>query len=446
MPMRANHSNMTEKQEKPMPAKTKRSPVQKSRHGMRPTWKRVLTVLAVFVTAATVAHACSVPVFKYALDHWAPDAYQVFIFHQEPLSEADAARVDQLRTQAKETAANVQVNVVDLNAEMDEPAAEAWKRHADKAVDDPHCVVLMPTGVRGFGREIYSGELESNTVATLLHSPVRQKIGEFLVDGTSVVWVYLESGDQQEDDANVEVLEKELARLEEELKLPEIDSADTGELAGDPEDLKLTMKLVRVSRTDEQETALVEMLLSVEPDLREANLVSHPMVFPVFGRGRALYALVGKGINSSTIEDACVFLTGPCQCTVKAENPGVDLLLPVDWERLIEVPTPAEVDVPLTGLASFANDEPMDEGSDESGTELAVAAGGTAPPAAESGEAASSGDSTPAATGAGTTGTSSGASRPESGSVGAMWTPLLILGLLALIVAVVSFAALPKGS
>lgn len=435
--------NTMEMQEKLMHANTRRSPVHKSQQGTCLTWKRVMTALAVLVTAATVAHACSVPVFKYALDHWAPDAYQVFIFHQEPLSEADAARVDQLRTQAKETAANVQVNVVDLNAEMDELTAEAWKRHAEKQVDDPHCVVLMPTGVRGFGREIYSGDLDSNTVATLLHSPARQKIGEFLVDGTSVVWVYLESGDQKEDDANAELLEKELARLEEELKLPEIDSADTGELAGDPEDLKLTMKLVRVSRTDEQETALVEMLLSVEPDLREANLVSHPMVFPVFGRGRALYALVGKGINSSTIEDACVFLTGPCQCTVKAENPGVDLLLPVDWERLIDVPTPAEVDVPLTGLASFADDAPMDERPDESGTELAAVAGGTAPPDAGSGDASSSGDSTPAAAGAGT---SSGASRPESGSVGAMWTPLLILGLLALIVAVVSFAALPKGS
>jgi cobalamin biosynthesis Mg chelatase CobN len=74
------------------------------------------------------------------------------------------------------------------------------------------------------------------------------------------------------------------------------------------------------------------------------------MVFPVFGRARALYALVGQGINADMIKEAAVFLTEGCQCTVKAENPGVDLLVPVRWDDVIEVSEPEEVDLPLVGL------------------------------------------------------------------------------------------------
>jgi hypothetical protein len=50
------------------------------------------------------------------------------------------------------------------------------------------------------------------------------------------------------------------------------------------------------------------------------------------------------------ITEAAVFLTEGCQCTVKAENPGVDLLVPVRWDDVIEVSEPEEVDLPLVGL------------------------------------------------------------------------------------------------
>ena len=44
---------------------------------------------------------------------------------------------------------------------------------------------------------------------------------------------------------------------------------------------------------------LLQMLLNTEDDLKT---MKEPMAIPVFGRGRALYALVGKGINEETIE------------------------------------------------------------------------------------------------------------------------------------------------
>ena len=75
------------------------------------------------------------------------------------------------------------------------------------------------------------------------------------------------------------------------------------------------------------------------------------MALPVFGRGRALYALVGKGINEDTIEEACKFVTGPCGCEVKRQNPGMDLLMLESWEaKLQEWKNAKENLPPLTGL------------------------------------------------------------------------------------------------
>jgi hypothetical protein len=59
------------------------------------------------------------------------------------------------------------------------------------------------------------------------------------------------------------------------------------------------------------------------------------MVFPVFGRGRALLPLIGPGITSENIADAAGFLTGPCSCQVKELNPGFDLVLANRFDEVI---------------------------------------------------------------------------------------------------------------
>jgi hypothetical protein len=58
-----------------------------------------------------------------------------------------------------------------------------------------------------------------------------------------------------------------------------------------------------------------------------------PIAFPIFGRGRVLYSLAGKGINLNNILSANSFLSGPCACTVKEQNDGYDLLLCADWSK-----------------------------------------------------------------------------------------------------------------
>jgi hypothetical protein len=168
--------------------------------------------------------------------------------------------------------------------------------------------------------------------------------------------VYLESGDPVVDDAKFFKLDSELKRLESVIKLPAIDPADLKDLSKNPEELKITFSAHRLSRDDPAEAAFVSMLLSHESDLREEFSKGTPMAFPVFGRGRVLYALLGDGISTGMIEEASRFLAGACQCTVKAENPGVDLLVAFDWDENVQITEPKkEEDVPLTGLGAFAS-------------------------------------------------------------------------------------------
>jgi hypothetical protein len=90
---------------------------------------------------------------------------------------------------------------------------------------------------------------------------------------------------------------------------------------------------VSLSRTDPNERALLSMIMNSEPDLDE--YVKEPMAVPVFGRGRALYTLIGEGINGDNIREAAAFLTGPCGCEIKMMNPGVDLLIATNWDGAV---------------------------------------------------------------------------------------------------------------
>jgi hypothetical protein len=240
----------------------------------------------------------------------------------------------------------------------------------------PLCLIEAPTSVPDEYRAVWSGPLAAETVDSILGSPVRERLVKSLLDGTSVVWIYLESGIKPVDDERYELLQAELERLQGEIKLPEIDPIDLKELSTSPDNVKLKFETIRLSRDDPQDKMLVEMLLSTEPDLRDATFIEQPMAFAVFGRGRVLYSLIGDGLTPELIEEASRFLTGACQCTVKAQNPGSELLLSVDWDGLIAPSLPSEVDVTLTGLAGFQSDSAPDAASSavESPTEPVAAA------------------------------------------------------------------------
>jgi len=333
---------------------------------------RTTTAVAVMVVAsASLAIACSVPVFRYALEHWRPDSYVAFVFHSGDLTAEQQAVVETMQPRGADGAplTNLIVSVIDVDNDTNSVTQKIWQNQQSDQL--PHMVIQSPPKW-GPPQTIWQGDFTADNAAMVMDSPARAQVGKKLIEGESVVWILLECGQSEVDNSAFETLTSELKRLQGELKLPEIEEEDLGDLSVNPDALKIAFSAVRISRDDPKERALMEMLQRVEPDLMDEELSGQPMAFPIFGRGRALYALVGKGIAPDVIEDASQFLTGACQCTVKAQNPGVDLIMNVDWDAMVVPTEPLDEDLPpLAGFSGFgqADDDTDSKGADAASVE-----------------------------------------------------------------------------
>lgn len=284
-----------------------------------------------------VSSACTVPVFRFALEQWPPDQFEVVLFHEEPLTAAQKALLEKIQpTETENTSVpNMRIHPVDLAASPDPRWVKWWNENKPKDSTIPRLVFFYPASTMKL-TPMWSCDFTADLVSNALQSPARKKMAAQLEAGDSAVWVLVECGDKTKDTAARQLLETRLQIMAKKLKLPEVKTQDiqSGYLSIRPEDLKLRFSVVTLRAGDAAEKAFRETLLNSEDDLKE--LQHEPMVFPVFGRGRALNALVGKGINADMIDEASAFLSGPCSCQVKRQNPGFDLLTSVDWDQLLE--------------------------------------------------------------------------------------------------------------
>jgi hypothetical protein len=303
------------------------------------------------VCIASVSLCCSIPVFRYALEHWHPELFVIHVISSSPLDASDNSLLHQLE------ASSGNANVRWLVSDGKKLSSGPLKGIVDKANASNTVWLAVESTKKSGGTkpQVWDAPFTKESAKQLLSSPVRDRVCQGLVEKDSVAWVFVESGKPSLDDAKFAKLESELHRLEGVIKLPVIEEADLKNLSKRPEELKVKFSAHRLSRSDPAEAAFISMLLATESDLQEEFDNGSPMAFPIFGRGRVLYALLGDGIATSTIEEACRFLAGACQCTVKADNPGVDLLMSFDWDGHVQITEPKKADdVPLTGLGSFA--------------------------------------------------------------------------------------------
>jgi hypothetical protein len=284
----------------------------------------IFTVL--FVLLPSSVFACSTPVFRYALERWAADYYEAVFIHRGPLSQDEKQLLDKLRQEGSETEAFLNLRVLDMDITSSTEEKVKTLLMSEKLPDTLPILVLWYPWQKGRTPPIWQGRLTPSTVTVFLQSPVRKKLAERLTEGQTAVWLFLESGNAAKDKAALELLEKELETATQELK-EEAESMPE-ELAG-PE-INYEFSVLPVSRSDPNELILLNLLCGSEPDLDEYS--GEPVIFPVFGRGRALYALIGEGINTDNIREAIAFIVGPCGCEIKMLNPGVDLLMAANWD------------------------------------------------------------------------------------------------------------------
>jgi len=293
----------------------------------RPAWRLAAIVL---LAAASLAHACSVPVFRYALDRWPADA-----FHLD--APAAALREEPLAGDLRGDGG------VRLNIEALPRADAAASREAR----------LTFPAESAEAAELWKGELTAAAYRELVDSPARAEIARRVLAGESGIWVLVESGDRDADTALAGLLSERIAAIEKTAQLPVIRPDDPSSQLGPGPKLGIHFSLLRIARSDARERMTVAMLAG--PNGLPAFPPAKPFAALVFGRGRVLGAWTPEKLTTQLVEEAGKFLLRACSCEAKRLNPGWDLLLRVNWDAELEKIAQARTaagDIPVSQPAS----------------------------------------------------------------------------------------------
>ncbi|MCW8132041.1 MAG: hypothetical protein KIS92_16965 [Planctomycetota bacterium] len=326
---------------------------------------------------AAQAHACNVPVFRYALERWQPDAFGALVYYKGALSGEPAQALELLekRLAAPEARYNVYVQRVDRGTKMDEPTEQLWKSAGSP--EAPTLVIQFPHHSM-LHEPAWSAPLTKANVEQLLESPARRELARRILKGDSAVWLQVDGTDVKKNDEIFALLNEENKRLLELVRLPPPDDPDA-------KPLKPAFSVLRIAAGDPAEAFFLSALAAQYKGAGDAAAdAAQGIVGPVFGQGRLLALAPLPTMTSQHVEDAVAFLTGACSCIVKEQNPGVDLLIGADWLTLIDKPVVVDKELPaLSGFTPPAED-PKDVAKEtKAPVEAPAAAPASAPPAAE---------------------------------------------------------------
>jgi hypothetical protein len=286
---------------------------------------------------ASVAHACDVPVFRYALERWHSDPFQLVVFHQGQMDGALEAELKKLEADpnpdSRKVTPNWQIVRIDTTKEVPKLWQAVWQPLQKQSL--PVAALCAPEWRMG-EEPLWSGALTTEVLHELAHSPKREEVAKLLLAGKAVIWLVIESGKEAKDQALMELLKTESETLTNTIPVPRNLVRDGINVLTDlPIEANFTIVFVRAN--DPQEQMLLRLLTNGEP-------VTEPLVYPIFGRGRALAQFKGGNLNKGLLEETARFLCGACSCQVKAQNPGFDMLMTVRWEDIFgdQVPPPDE--------------------------------------------------------------------------------------------------------
>ena len=299
----------------------------------------ILAGFCIFQLFAKDAQSCSVPVFRYALERWKPDPYKGIYIYQNEVSKEDRELLQNIKdSSVNDTPLNLIIKEVDVGSFSKEKLTELLQ---GPVPDNLPVLVIWYPGQMGKKSPFLREKLTPSLVKALVQSPKRKKLAEDLINGESIVWVYIPSGNKSKDNDAKAFIRQELDKA-----LKTYSRNPFSILSGARrKELTYGFPMLTVSRDDPEERIFIETLMKSESDLYDYT--DEPMVFPVFGRGRSLGCLFGEYITQKNIQEAAAFLSGACSCEVKNLNPGVDLLVAAPWDIVV--------------MNSFIEDEPLPE-------------------------------------------------------------------------------------
>jgi hypothetical protein len=263
-------------------------------------------------------------VFRYALERWETDPFQLIVVHEDKLPEPleQALRALEPMLEAGSARPNWRITHVDTAL----PVPALWQGLWKQGETLPRLLLCTPEWVKG-DAPLWTGDLTIENLQQLSLSPLRQQLRDELLRGTAVVWLVLDGTDQPAANALQSLVEKESERLVNAIMIPtNIGKDGVNMLSNLPIDV--SFKTFRL-RTDNTEESLLRSLVGYDPQEKQ------PVLIPLFGRGRALAAMQGSRVNPQLIEETARFLCGACSCQIKASNPGFDLLMAADWQSIL---------------------------------------------------------------------------------------------------------------
>jgi hypothetical protein len=155
--------------------------------------------------------ACNTPVYRYAMDNWAPAPFEVYYFYREKIAKEDEAVHRMLKDLAGggPVMANLALVTIDVSKPrqldpLPAPVKESWKSKHGGAL--PTYLVWSP-----WGAEVFAGRLDQDAVREMADSPVRTRIGDLLKQGNAAVLLIL-AGAKESDTQQAQAVAKEVIR------------------------------------------------------------------------------------------------------------------------------------------------------------------------------------------------------------------------------------------
>ena len=340
--------------------------------------RKCLPLLVALVIIPVSVFACKVPVFRYALERWDVDRYTLVVMLNGEPDDEIAQAIQRVTEVSATDAANIELQVIDV-AKLS-PQQQWQLENFDPTVETPRLQIFYPER-KGQRKLCWEGAFTNSTLDTWLSSPLRSKVADKLVAGASAVFVLVECEDAELNQKVAATLHLGVQQAMAEISIPEgvIPRFGANEyLQQHPEaslddvlrcdvPLKVDFEIDRLAFDDKEEEALRAMGSGL------AASSSGPWLIPIFGRGRMLDAIDAKELSVQTVMNACQYMVGECSCTVKTQNPGVDLLMAANWSealggdtvvivdsqadlspQLVEIPSGTTAETPATSLESGA--------------------------------------------------------------------------------------------
>lgn len=299
-------------------------------------------LLSVWLTLTVLAfqpssYGCDNPVYRYALENWAPQPCDLILLKQQELSPAEEACWDQAQTiHADKTQQwNVRFSVL---------TPQEWEQRQPQLANqlqktNGNQLLLLSPEHRQNRKIIWSGPVDQPGFDTLRQSAARSELAKRLIAGQAVVWVVIETSDRQAVDLLQKQLSIFLTNYSATLAAADQQAAATTPAVNSNKSAYWPPRfsVLTLDEKNPTETLLLNQLRQIY-----AAEIREPLLFPVFGRGRVLGGIPLSAMSPQKLRSACDFLTGACSCEVKERNPGEDLCLSADWASIPKLAMPAD--------------------------------------------------------------------------------------------------------